>query len=76
MRWPHKLVVTGEGRSTALYDLDAGEHTPLDAPDVTRQLASELALQLEAARREAVERAPVELTPETLEALRELGYAD
>jgi len=74
IRWPHKLVWNLENGERELYELraDAGEHSPVEDESLEGALARELAAQAPA----APARSPAELDPETLGALRELGYAE
>jgi arylsulfatase A-like enzyme len=73
IRWPLKLVWQVESGERALYELasDPGERAPLADDPRAAALQRELA-----ARVSAPAGAPAELAPETLDALRELGYAE
>jgi arylsulfatase A-like enzyme len=73
IRWPYKLVWNAESGERQLYQLarDPGERAALDDPERAEALARELAERLAPAAG-----APAALDPKTLEALRELGYAE
>ena len=78
VRWPYKLTYQVAGAKAALYDLEAdpGEGSDLmgDRPEIARRLGAQLQAMVAAAEGQIGSAEAADLDPETLEALRSLGY--
>ena len=79
MRWPYKLVQHPQTGDLALFNLEEDPEEKNDLIETHRQLAQELAAELDH-RMNSISNGPqgegVELDDEMINALRELGYVE
>ncbi|MGH0030134.1 MAG: sulfatase [Myxococcota bacterium] len=79
VEWPHKLVWRPDSQEIALFDLarDPREQRPIrDDPATSARLLERLRSETEAAAAARGDAPAADVTPETLDLLRQLGYAD